>query len=130
MFLAPIALPRDAEIRTAPSTSARASVRSTRAAPPSRGEASRAGPARPIERAAVRNLMLVWLAAGCTVALLFPHWLSSRSAGASVAFWLVGAPLIDLAWLCRARITAAFRRALVSRRPRNQARRWTRGAAR
>ena len=53
--------------------------------------------------------MLVWLAAGCTVALLFPHWLSSRSAGASVAFWLVGAPLIDLAWLCHARIVAVLR---------------------
>jgi len=130
MFLAPITLPRDAEAAPAPSKSlsknARTHARPVRAK--RRDGVMRTG--QPIERAAVKRVLLVWLVAGCGVALLLAPSLFSRSAGASVVFWLVGAPLIDLAWLSRAQIFSAFRRAMSVRRPRGQARRWTRGVAR
>ncbi len=123
MFLAPITLPRDAEAAPALSKSSSKAARvRTRPARTSRREgAMRPEPA--IERAAVTRVLLAWFVVGCGVALLFPQSLFSRSAGASAAFWLVGAPLLDLAWLARARLWAAARDALARARPRAQARR-------
>ena len=130
MFLAPITLPRDAEVAPVPSKSSSKTAR-TRAKP---ARAMRHDgvmrPGKPIERVAVKRVLLAWLAVGCGVALLFPQFLFSRSAGASVVFWLVGAPLLDLAWLSRSLILSLCRRAWAARRPRSQARRWTRAAAR
>lgn len=124
MFLAPITLPRDVEVASVPSKPARLRAKPARVVRAPRS-ANAMNPERAMERAAVKRVLLAWLAIGCVVALLFPHWLFSRSAGASVAFWLIGAPLIDIAWLSRVRIVAACRRALSARRPRSQARRWT-----
>ena len=71
----------------------------------------------------IGNSLALCVGVGCGVALLFPQSLFSRSAGASVAFWLVGAPLLDLAWLARTRLWTAARDALARARPRAQARR-------
>ena len=126
MFLAPITLPRDAETAPSPSKpsskSARVRAESRRVARASR-HADAVRPERMIERAAVKRVLLAWLVLGCAIALLFPQSLFSRSAGASAAFWLVGAPLVDLAWLSRARLHATVRGALARARPHAQARR-------
>jgi hypothetical protein len=54
---------------------------------------------------------LCWLAiGGCALALL-PHSRSGADLGATLPFWLVGAPLIDLAWLMRGRGTRVLVRA-------------------
>lgn len=126
MFLAPITLPRAAEAAPSPSKSSSKSacmradsgrvMRASRRIDAMRSE-------RAIERVAVKRVLLAWLLLGCAVALLFPHGLFSRSAGASVAFWLVGAPLVDLAWLSRARLLAAAHGAFARARPQAQARR-------
>jgi len=123
MFLAPITLPRDAEVApvSPKSSSKSARVRARPARTACRDGAMRPEPA--IERAAVKRVLLAWLVAGSGVALLFPQSLFSRSAGASAAFWLVGAPLLDLAWLTRTHLWAAARDAFARARPRAQARR-------
>lgn len=121
MFVAPLSLPRSAQSRPA-------AARRSRPAPPrtTRGP-RRADVVRetrwPIERAAVRNMLYAWLLAGCAVALLFPQCLTSRSLGAGAVFWLVGAPLLDLAWLSRARLLTVLRRVFARARPHAQARR-------
>jgi hypothetical protein len=52
--------------------------------------------------------LLVWLAAGIALLACMPSLRASTAAGASGPFWLVGAPLLDLAWLRRARIAKAL----------------------
>lgn len=59
---------------------------------------------------------LCWLAVGgCALALL-PHPHSGADLGATLPFWLVGAPLINLAWLMRGRGTRVLVRAVRSAR--------------
>ena len=70
-------------------------------------ERSRA-PARPGERP-VRTRppiggLLAWLAVGIGVLLLVPLARGDRFFGATLPFWLVVAPLVDLGWIERRRI--------------------------
>ena len=46
-------------------------------------------------------LLLVWALAGIVAVALFPPLRGGGMAGMSVPFWLVAAPLINLAWLGR-----------------------------
>lgn len=66
--------------------------------------------------------VLGWLAFGGLVMALVPHSLSGMELGATLPFWLVGAPLIDLAWLMRRRAAGALARGLrrASLRPRQR----------
>jgi hypothetical protein len=78
-------------------------------------------PSRPARRRMRLDAALfAWLLVGCAVMLLVPAVRNGRLLGATLPFWLVAAPLIDLAWVGRERIAAraqtwvsAFR----SRRP-------------
>lgn len=63
-------------------------------------------------------IALGWLAFGGLVMAFLPHALAGARLGATLPFWLVGAPLIDLAWLMRRRAAAAFAHALRVSRPR------------
>ena len=70
-------------------------------------ERSRA-PARPDERAMRTKppvgALLAWLAVGIGVLLLVPLARGDRFFGATLPFWLVIAPLVDLGWVERRRI--------------------------
>ncbi|MCC7254926.1 MAG: hypothetical protein IT467_03235 [Dokdonella sp.] len=74
----------------------------------------------------IPGLVLLWLAAGATFALLAPNLLWSRAAGLSVLFWLIAAPLIDLVWLKRKALLAHIAHILPRRSVRGQARRLAR----
>ena len=64
-------------------------------------------PSRRVEReAAKRRVLIAWLAVGAIALLLVPTLRGGRSLGATLPFWLVAAPLVDLAWIARARIAA------------------------
>lgn len=58
---------------------------------------------RPL-RPPTRTLMS-WLIGGLVVLLLVPAARGGAALGATLPFWLVAAPLIDLAWIERRRIT-------------------------
>ena len=60
--------------------------------------------------------LLAWLAFGAIVLALLPAADGGSASGATLPFWLVGAPLIDLAWVCRARILRRMRSAAPRRR--------------
>jgi hypothetical protein len=67
---------------------------------------------RRIERdAAKRRVLLAWLAVGVIALLLVPMLRGGRTLGATLPFWLVAAPLVDLAWIGRTRIAAFVRHA-------------------
>lgn len=48
--------------------------------------------------------LLVWIAAGIGVLLLVPFARGDRFFGATLPFWLVVAPLVDLAWIQRRKV--------------------------
>ena len=50
--------------------------------------------------------LLAWLGAGSTALLLYPDLRGGSAFGLTLPFWLVAAPLIDLAWLRRKRLRA------------------------
>jgi hypothetical protein len=70
-------------------------------------ERSRA-PSRPVARPARTKPpiggLLAWLAVGIGVLLLVPFARGDRFFGATLPFWLVAAPLLDLGWIERRRI--------------------------
>jgi hypothetical protein len=96
MFLAPLSVPP--------------SLR----APPNR-------PSRPARRRMRLDAALfAWLLVGCAVVLLVPAVRGGRLLGATLPFWLIAAPLVDLAWVAREGIAACARMwfsAFRSRRP-------------
>jgi hypothetical protein len=47
--------------------------------------------------------LLVWAVGGLTSVALFPSLRGGVSAGMSIPFWLVAAPLINILWLTRQR---------------------------
>jgi len=96
MLLAPLSLPAAVPSHLPPARHAlrRIGPRSRRAAAAGAGSAA----------AWLPNLLLLWLCAGLASAALAPGLLWSRGGGWSAAFWLIGAPLFDLAWLARARL--------------------------
>lgn len=72
-----------------------------------------------------------WLLLGIAALALVPSLAWSHTLGWSGAYWLVAAPLLELAWLGRRRLArvcaAAFRRPRATRRPcarRSRGRRW------
>ncbi len=54
------------------------------------------------------TLALAWLVGGAAVVFFVPFARGDGSFGATLPFWLVAAPLIDLAWIHRARIARRF----------------------
>ncbi len=61
--------------------------------------------------------LLAWALGGIIAVTLFPSLRGDDLAGMSVPFWLVGAPLINLAWLARPHAVSALRN-LIRRRAR------------
>lgn len=57
---------------------------------------------------AAHVVVLAWLALGSAALLCVPAARGTALFGASVPFWLIAAPLIDLAWLERARLCRAW----------------------
>lgn len=81
---------------------------------------------------AIENLLWIWLAGGAVACLLFPPLRGHDPLFGWMPFWLVAAPLIDMAVLRRMRVAAALRTAVINnflvrrarrRRPARQARR-------
>ena len=81
----------------------------------------RASPNRPARRRLRLGAVLVaWLLVGCVVVVLVPAVRGGRVFGATLPFWLVAAPLVDLAGIGRERLAArasTWISALRSRRP-------------
>lgn len=80
------------------------------------------------------TVLCAWLALGLFAMLISPSARAHDPVWGWLPFWLVAAPLLDLALLHRRRLLAALRMFLVrARRHRpvapRQARRWRRGAA-
>ena len=100
--------------------------------PPSLHTASKPRPNPTRRRARANAALIAWLAVGCAVLLFVPAARGGHLLGATLPFWLVAAPLVDLAWIGRRGFverslaaTSAFR----SRRPRNARQRPARPAA-
>ena len=58
------------------------------------------------------RMLTAWLAAGASLLALFPVLRGGMALGATVPFWLVAAPAINLAWFTRDRIASTVVRAL------------------
>jgi hypothetical protein len=107
MFVAPLTLP--------------ASV-----TPSSKQPRPRSSARTPVITRGPEPLLLAWLLLGAAALCLVPELRGGEFSGASLPFWLVAAPALDLAWLMRARMLSALRsgaQTLRGRRARNQARR-------
>lgn len=72
------------------------------------------------------TIALGWLTVGGLALAFLPHARVGADLGATLPFWLVGAPLIDLVWLTRRHAASALAHAL----PRMRAWRQRRGARR
>lgn len=70
---------------------------------------------RPIPTVDAPKIVACWLVAGIAALVSIPALRGGTALGATVPFWLVVAPAIDLAWLLRARLAAALRCAWSSR---------------
>lgn len=55
-------------------------------------------------RAAPRTVLVLWLAGGIAALACIPAARGGTGLGATLPFWLVAAPAIDLAWIERRRI--------------------------
>lgn len=78
----------------------------------------------PARRKLVQPIVLVvWFLLGSCILLCVPAARGDARWGASVPFWLVAAPLIDLAWVTRRALIRRLRAALQRRSLRQQARR-------
>ncbi len=71
-----------------------------------RGRAPRS---RPDSGVRVPAWLFMWAVGGALGVLLVPALRGGGSGGATLPFWLVAAPLINIAWLTRARWLAAWR---------------------
>lgn len=82
-------------------------------------------PSAPPQRASRRRVridavLLAWLAVGCALVVLVPALRGGHLLGATLPFWLIAAPLVDLAWIGRERLAAraeSWVSALGSRKP-------------
>jgi hypothetical protein len=104
MFVAPLSLPASGSLDRPP-------VRLRRMVLDTRGFAKRFDP---------RPLLLVWLLFGSVALLLFPDVCLVPRFGATLPFWLVAAPAIDLAWLMRSHLPGLLRSVWPSRGPRRR----------
>lgn len=64
----------------------------------------------------VPRWLVVWAIGGFLAIALFPFLRGDNLTGLSLPFWLVAAPLINIAWLSRAR-WFAFKRERIRQRP-------------
>ena len=71
---------------------------------------------RPLPAMNAPALVACWLVAGIAALAFVPALRGGSTLGATLPFWLVVAPAIDLAWLLRAPLAAALRGAWTSRR--------------
>ena len=71
---------------------------------------------RPIPPVNAPMIVACWLVAGIAALVSVPALRGGTALGATLPFWLVVAPAIDLAWLLRARLAAALRGVWTSRR--------------
>lgn len=65
-------------------------------------------------------VLVAWLLVGCAVVVLVPAVRGGHLFGATLPFWLVAAPLVDLAWIGRGRVASGAHRwisGLRDRRP-------------
>jgi hypothetical protein len=69
--------------------------------PPSPSTPSHRSPRASRRRIRLDAMLIAWLAIGCAAVLLVPAMRGGRLLGATLPFWLVAAPLVDLAWLSR-----------------------------
>lgn len=58
-------------------------------------------------------VLVAWLLVGCAVVVLVPQVRGGHLLGATLPFWLIAAPLVDLAWIRRERL-ATHARGLIS----------------
>ena len=70
--------------------------------PPPQSMPSRRSP----RRMRLDAVLLAWLGVGCSIVVLVPEIRGDRLLGATLPFWLVVAPLVDLAWIRRERFAA------------------------
>ena len=83
-------------------------------APAPRGAHARRPHTRSV-RLDVRVLLVAWLTTGAFALALLPSLRGDAAFGATLPFWLVAAPAIDLAWLMRTRLRRALRAVRLSR---------------
>jgi predicted lipid-binding transport protein (Tim44 family) len=72
--------------------------------PAERSRSASPTPLRPARAKAPIGGLLAWLAVGIGVLLLVPFARGDHFFGATLPFWLVVAPLVDLGWVERRRI--------------------------
>lgn len=106
MLLSPLVSPESAfhRRRITPAPPARLTVASARA----RGK----------QRSPVPAVLIVWLALGSCVLALVPAARGGVLLGATLPFWLVAAPMLNLLWWRRRECLAALRRCWTMRRRR------------
>ena len=90
---------------------------------PARSRRFAVGASRERAELRMRRIALAWLGAGALAWLMLPALRGGPLVGASGAFWLIGAPLIDLAWLARRDIARSLRSAFAPRAATRGARR-------
>jgi hypothetical protein len=78
--------------------------------PPPLGAPSNRPPRRGRRAPRLNAVLVVWLVVGCAVVLLVPAVRGGQLFGATLPFWLIAAPLVDLAWLGRDRLATRARR--------------------
>jgi len=61
---------------------------------------------------AALGALAAWLVSGACLLALFPALRGGATLGATLPFWLVAAPAINLVWLARGRIATAVQHAL------------------
>lgn len=76
---------------------------------PSSPGASKRPPRRTRRPSRVDAALVAWLLVGCALVLLVPAVRGGRLFGATLSFWLVAAPLVDLAWIGRERLAIRTR---------------------
>jgi hypothetical protein len=74
--------------------------------PPSLQKGSNPQPRGNPRRAYANAALVAWLIVGSGVLLFVPAARGGHLLGATLPFWLVAAPLVDLAWIARRRIAA------------------------
>ena len=86
---------------------------------------------RPV--APARGAVMAWLIAGVVAVAVVPVLRGGGTLGATLPFWLIAAPAIDLCWIDRRRVAkrmAALRDLALARRARRNVRRQRRSSRR